>query len=175
MVAIGDADPAALSSTLDQWVATSAEVASTYFPGLIAIELMVGLALATKLYHRISPRPHGEPVGRLRDFRFSDHLGWAAAIPLVIVLLPRLAALKILASNLLLVTGALYALRGVAVAVTGAALAGSGPFAAGLAVVAAFLLLPVVLGGAVLLGVIDAGMDLRRRWSKPPTGNQPWT
>ena len=60
-------------------------------------------------------------------------------------------------------------------AVAGAILAGSGAFAAVAGVAVAFLLLPVVLGSAVLLGVIDAGLDLRRRWSKPPTSGQPWT
>lgn len=164
-----------LGNELDAWITTSADVAATYFPALIALQLMLGLALATTLYHRISLAPRGVPLGRLRDFRFSDHLGWGAAVPLVVVLLPWLITLKVAASNLLLVSGALYALRGVAVAVAGAAVAGSGPLTAVAAVVAAFFLLPVVLGGAVLLGVLDAGVDLRRRWSKPPAGDQPWT
>jgi hypothetical protein len=32
-------------------------------------------------------------------------------------------------------------------------------------------MLPVVLGIGILLGVLDTGMDLRRRWSKPPARN----
>lgn len=164
-------DSPALGQQFDAWIATSSDIASSFFPALVALEMFLGMALATTLYHRISRAPRGKPLGRLREFRFSEHLGWLAVIPLVIVLLPRLAVLKLAASNLLLVTGALYALRGIAVAVAGAALAGSGPLTAVFAVVTGFFLLPVVLGGAVLLGVLDAGVDLRRRWTQPPASD----
>jgi len=170
-VAARTENSALLGTEFDAWVATSSEIASSFFPALVALELVLGMALATSLYHRVSRTPRGARLGRLSEFRFSEHLGWAAVIPLVIVLLPRLAAFKVAASNLLLVTGALYALRGLAVAVAGAAFAGSGPLTAVFAVVAGFFLLPVVLGGAVLLGVLDAGVDLRRRWTQPPASD----
>ena len=171
----GSADAALLGKEFDAWITTSSEMASMFFPALVALQILLGLGLATTLYHRIASNPRGVPLGRLREFRFSEHLGWAAALPLMIVLLPRMAALKVVASNLLLVTGALYALRGLAVAVAVAVLAGSGSMTAVFAAIAAFFLLPVALGGAVLLGVLDAGVDLRRRWSKPPTSERPWT
>ena len=48
---------------------------------------------------------------------------------------------------------------------------GTGPMTALLAVMAMLLMLPVVLGMGILVGVLDAGMDLRRRWTKPPVRN----
>jgi hypothetical protein len=138
------------------------------YAALTALKLIAGLALATALYQRVALHPRSPGLGRFRDFRFSEHLGWAAAIPLVIVLLPGLVRAKVAAFNLLLLTGTLYALRGLAVAAFAAGLAGTGPVATALAVTAAFFMLPVVAGIGILLGVLDAGMDLRRRLSTPP-------
>jgi hypothetical protein len=141
------------------------------FAAVTALKLLAGLALASALYQRVARHPAGTALGRFRDFRFSEHLGWGAVIPLLIVLLPGLLRAKVAASNLLLLTGTLYALRGLAVAAFVAGLAGTGPVATVLGVVAGLLMLPVVVGGGILLGVLDAGMDLRSRWSKPPARN----
>ena len=157
----------ALADVLDRSVAFEAN----NYPALVGLKIMAGLALATAWYHRLTSHPWGVPLGRLRDFRFSEHLGWAAAVPLMIVLLPHLAAAKVAATNLLLLVGALYALRGIGVAAFGTSLAGTGPVATALMLAATLLMLPVVLGGAILLGVLDAGVDLRRRWAKPPVRN----
>jgi hypothetical protein len=92
-------------------------------------------------------------------------------IPLLIVLLPGLLRAKVAATNLLLLTGTLYALRGLAVAAFVVGMVGTGPITALLAVMAMLLMLPVVLGMGILVGVLDAGMDLRRRWTKPPVRN----
>jgi hypothetical protein len=156
---------------LDAWIASSTQLTTRCFPALLALQLFAGLALATALHHRIAQRPVGAPLGRLAEFRFTEHLGWAAAIPLLVLLIPRLAVAKVAATNLLVITGALYALRGIAVAAFGAGLAGNTTLTMGLIAGAAFLMLPVMLAAAVLLGVLDAGLDLRRRWSKPPAGN----
>ena len=140
-----------------------------YYPAILALALMAGLGIATAIYHRVAMRPFGTPVGRLREFRFSEHIGWLAVIPLIVVLIPKLAAAKISAINILVVTGTLYALRGVAVAAFGLQLfAGASGLLTVFVVVAAILLLPVAFGGAILLGVVDAGLDLRRRWTTPP-------
>ena len=162
-------------NNLETVLGQSARFEADNYAAMTGLKLLAGLALATALYHRFARHPRGAPLGRFRDFRFSEHLGWAAAIPLVIILLPDLIRAKVAASNLLLLVGALYALRGLAVAAFVAGLAGTGPVATALAVMAGFFMLPVALGVGILLGVLDAGMDLRRRWSKPPAGNQPWT
>ncbi len=138
------------------------------FAAVTGLKLLAGLALATSIYCRVAAQPVGAPLGRFRDFRFTEHLGWAAVIPLLIVLLPGLLQAKIAASNVLLMTGILYALRGLAVAAFVAGLAGTGPLGVVLAVTASLLMLPVVAGVGILLGVLDTGMDLRKRWSVPP-------
>jgi uncharacterized protein YybS (DUF2232 family) len=141
-----------------------------FYPAIAVLQLLAGLALATAICRRIAVHPHGPTLGPLREFRFTEHLGWAVAIPLVIVLVPKLAAAKAAAANLLLVAGTLYALRGVAVAAFGLSLLGGGGVAAWIVgVVITFILLPILLGGAIVLGVMDAGLDFRRRL-KPQSG-----
>jgi hypothetical protein len=48
----------------------------------------------------------------LSAFRFDDHLIWGVIGAMVVVLVPSLAAGRVVALNALLVFGALYALRG---------------------------------------------------------------
>ncbi|MBI4502376.1 MAG: DUF2232 domain-containing protein [Gemmatimonadetes bacterium] len=162
----GNAAATPLIDHLQTVLARSAAFEADNYAAMTGLKLLAGLALATGLYHRVATHPRGAALGRFRDFRFTEHLGWAAAIPLAIVLLPDLIRAKVAASNMLLLVGALYALRGLAVAAFVAGLAGTGPIATALAVMAAFFMLPVVLGGGILLGVLDAGMDLRRRWKR---------
>jgi hypothetical protein len=141
-----------------------------YFPAVAALRIMAGLALATAIYHRMAVKPYGPGLAAFRSFRFTEHLGWAAIVPLLVLLIPQLAAAKLGAINLLLVLGALYALRGVAVVAFGLQLMGAGSgLLIAFVVVAAILILPIVLAGAILLGVADSGLDLRRRWTRPPT------
>ncbi len=86
-------------------------------------------------------------------------------LPLIAILVPKLVAAKAAAANLLLLGAVLYALRGAAVAVFALhALGGGGFFLRLFLMVILVLMLPFVLGGAILLGVLDGGLDLRRRW-----------
>jgi hypothetical protein len=159
---------APMADGMEQLLEQSVMFEANNYAAFTALKLIAGLALATALYQRVAVRPNWPALGRFRDFRFSEHLGWAAAIPLVIVLLPGLVRAKVAAFNLLLLTGTLYALRGLAVAAFAAGLAGTGPLATALALTAAFFMLPVVIGVGIVLGVLDAGMDLRRRLTTPP-------
>jgi hypothetical protein len=47
---------------------------------------------------------------------------------------------------------------------------GAGVGTAVLAALAVVFILPAVVAGAIVLGVVDAGLDLRRRWARngPP-------
>ncbi len=151
--------------------ASVVRLTATFFPALTGLEILAGLGIATGIYHRVALRPQGRPLERFRAFRFSEHLGWAMVIPLVVVVVPKLAAAKAAAANILLVTATLYVLRGAAVAASGLHLVGGGGlFLWVLVAVATLLMLPVVLAGAILLGVLDAGLDFRRRWSTPSAG-----
>ena len=144
---------------------------SDYFVAVGVVHLMAGLAIATLMYRRLVREPAGEPPGRWRDFRFTEHLGWSAVVPLVIVLIPSLAGAKLGALNMLLVMGTLFALRGAAVATSGLQAAGGiGCLPTALVLVSAILMLPFAVAGAILLGIVDTGFDLRRRWDTPSVG-----
>lgn len=164
---LSDPTPETLQQ-LEAWLGTVVQFLSDFFPAVTLLQLLAGLALATAVYERVTHRPAGVPPRRLRDFRFNEHLGWAFVIPLVVVLIPKLAAFKAAAANVLVVSAALYALRGAAVAVVGLQLIGAGgTFLTALLAVILLLVLPAALGGAIVLGVLDAGLDLRRRWAAP--------
>ncbi len=152
---------------LEDWFVVAVPLMADFFPATLAIQMLAGLALASVLYHRMTHQTHGT-LGRFRDFRFTEHLGWAAVVALGIVLVTRFAAIKILAANVLVVAGVLYALRGAAVVSFALAMAGGpGFFTTAVIVLAILFMLPVVLPGTILLGVVDAGLDLRQRWSTP--------
>jgi hypothetical protein len=159
---------ARLASRLGSWISSSVQFMADYFGGILALQLIAGLCLATAVYHRLAHRPHGPRLGRFRDFRFSEHLGWVTIAALLAFLLPQLATFRLAAVNVLLVMGTLYGLRGVAVAAFGLQLlTGGNPLIAVVAGLAAALMLPIALACAILLGVVDSGLDLRRRWRTP--------
>lgn len=153
---------------LERWFQTGVGFLADQYAAVLAIQLLAGLGLAAAVYYRVCGSPAGVRPGPFRDFRFSEHLGWVGVVALLVVLIPRLAAAKVAAVNLLLVAGLLYAVRGAAVTAFGIALlGGAGWGTAALFGLLAMFILPAVVAGAIVLGVIDAGMDLRRRWARP--------
>ncbi len=153
---------------LERWFESGVRILADQYAAMLAIQLLAGLGLAAAVYYRVGREPQGIPPGRFRDFRFSEHLGWVGAVSLVAVLIPRLAAAKGAALNLLMVAGVLYGLRGAAVTAFGIGLlGGAGCGAAALFALLALFVLPAVVVGAIVLGVVDAGMDLRKRWATP--------
>jgi len=154
---------------VERWFESGVRFLAQQYAAVLAIQMLAGLALAATIYYRVCRSPAGLPPGRFREFRFSEHLGWVGALGLLIMLVPRLAVAKAAAINLLLVSGLLYAIRGAAVAAFGIALlGGAGCGTAALFGLLALFVLPAVVAGAIVLGVIDAGMDLRKRWATPP-------
>jgi hypothetical protein len=155
---------------VDGWFDRVIPLMADYFPATVAVQMFAGFALAAVLLRRIAPET-GADIGRFRDFRFSEHLGWIAVVSLALVLMLRASALKLLAANMLVVAGALYALRGSAVVIFGLVVTGGpGLFTTGIMAFLFVFMLPVVITGAILLGVVDAGVDLRQRWTTPQKG-----
>ncbi len=153
-----------LAARAEVWLEDSVQFMADYYPAIVAIQLCAGMALATALYFRMTDHPLGSALGRLRDFRFSEHLGWIAVLPLVIVLVPAFAPARLVAVNALLVMAAFYATRGAAVAVWAVArLEGNRGMLVALSLLIALLLLPIAVAGVILLGVADARLDLRAR------------
>ncbi len=157
----------ALVVQLKAWFESVIPLMADFFPATVAVQMLAGLALATALCSRFAPAA-GVTWGKFRDFRFSEHLGWIAVVALAIVLLTKAATLKLMAANVLVVAGLLYALRGAAVAWFGLTLTGGpGLLTTGLVAFSVVFMLPVILIGTILIGVVDAGLDLRRRWPTP--------
>lgn len=145
---------------LDDVVTTGADL----FPAAVALQLFGSLVIAAVLANRLAGDAAGRPPGRLAEFRFSEHLGWLLVLALATVLLPGLAAARPAGLNVLVVVGALYGLRGLSVVLFGIRALRGGVVLYALAIVAVLFVLP----GVVLLGVLDAGLNLRRRWPPPP-------
>lgn len=153
-----------LARQLEHMNATVVPILADLFPAALALAMLLGFILAMAVARRVSPRPH-LPATPFREFRFTEHLGWAAVVSLAIVLLPPLGAAKLVALNVLVVTSTLYALRGAAVLWYGLTLGGTpGVLAGALAALSIVFLLPVVVSAAIVTGILDAGFDLRRRW-----------
>jgi hypothetical protein len=147
---------------LETSVARLPVVARLVWPALLALQTLAAMALAWAVFHRLSRKPIGEELGRLRDFRFNDHWIWSVILGLTLALLPALAPLRPLGINLLVFFGALYALRGVAV-LSWFLRPGRGVLGV---LIGLALLLLLRDGAAIALGLVGLGdtwADWRRR------------
>ncbi|MFI5280732.1 MAG: DUF2232 domain-containing protein [Gemmatimonadales bacterium] len=137
-----------------------------FLPALILIQSLAALAASWALYRIVAKHPEGEPLPPLREFRFSDHLIWGVVVALAALVAPGARALRPLAGNLATFFGALYIVRGLGVvAALGAAAGVGGPLATLLGFIVTVFLLPLVVFGALALGVSDTWIDWRR-WAK---------
>jgi hypothetical protein len=151
-----------LSQAMDEVVGFVAR----FLPALVLIQSLAALAASWALYRLVARHPEGESLPPLREFRFSDHLIWGVVIATAALVAPGARALRPLAGNLATFFGALYIVRGLGVvAALGAAAGIGGPLAALLGFIATLFLLPLVVFGALALGVSDTWVDWRR-WAK---------
>lgn len=131
------------------------------YPAFLGFASLAALVLAWFLEQRLAGRR--ETLGPFRELRFADGLVWIAIAGLVLVLVPAGEAISRLAQNALVFVGGLYVLRGVAVLFwLGGALATSA-WSAALWVAAGVLLYPLALVAALVLGLGDTWVDMRRR------------
>jgi hypothetical protein len=136
------------------------ELQSLLHPALIGLESLAALGVAWWAYRRLAARER-HPLGRLRDFRFGDHLVWVLIAGILLLVLPLGEAAVRAGSNVVAFMGALYALRGAAILLVFSGLQGvGGAFVAGLVVL---FLYPVALMTAVVVGLSDTWFDLRAR------------
>lgn len=152
----------------EQIFAGMARFVGANYAGLLTIEMLIGFAIATALYNRVSDAPQGVANGSLKNFTFTEHLGWMAILGLVGLLLPKIAAVKAVAGNLALVAAAIYGLRGVAVLSFAMSATGGSVLLAIIIGIAFVFMLPVMAGGAIVIGILDTGLNIRKRWIKPP-------
>jgi hypothetical protein len=147
---------------------TTARFVGANYAAIIVLQMLVGFGIATAIYHRVSEKPLGAPNGNLKSFEFTEHLGWLAVFGLAGLLVPKLAIFKAVASNFVLVAAAIYALRGVAVVSFAMTAMGGSVFLTILLGIAFVFMLPVLVAGAIVVGILDTGLNIRNRWAKPP-------
>lgn len=135
----------------------------TAFPAFAALQTIAVLALAWWIFARFAP--HGgawEQLRPLREFRFSDHMVWIVIAGLLLVVLPVGAEGARVGANALVFMGALYALRGIGVFLH-ATRVSPGLTALVLGIAALSPLMQFILVAALMVGLGDTWLDLRRR------------
>ena len=147
---------------MEQQVSALPQLAQQVLPSMLALQTLTAMALAWALFHRLSRVRLGDPLARLREFRFDDQWIWSVIVGLLVTLMPALVALRPLGINLLVFFGALYVIRGAAVLAwflrPGRSLLG--------VLVGVALLLVLRDGAAIALGLVGLGdtwADWRRR------------
>ena len=138
----------------------TAEVQILIFPALTALASMSALLLSWWLFIFFSGRSE-EALGLVKNFRFNDHLIWMLVVGLFLLFTRWSEPLQRLGSNAVVFIGALCAVRGAAVIVFitgGFSFLGYAMTLFGLVIVP-----PIVLGGAVLIGIADIYLDFRKR------------
>ncbi|HIL89052.1 MAG: hypothetical protein ABGY10_08460 [bacterium] len=138
----------------------TAEVQILIFPALTALASMSALLLSWWLFIFFSGRSE-EALGPVKNFRFNDHLIWMLVVGLFLLFTRWSEPLQRLGSNAVVFIGALCAVRGAAVMVfiTG----GFSVLGYAMTLFGLFIVPPIVLGGAVLIGIADIYLDFRKR------------
>ncbi|MSR35920.1 MAG: DUF2232 domain-containing protein [Gemmatimonadetes bacterium] len=137
----------------------AAETQVKVFPATLALATLAALAVAWWLYVRMA---HGDDQALLplREFRFNDQLVWLFIGGLALTLVGG-DGLKRAGSNAVVFMGALYALRGAAVVSFFAG--GQSPLTAFLLLLGLVFVAPVMMVGALVIGIGDTWLDLRAR------------
>lgn len=151
----GEALPPTIVATVQQTIETQTVV----FPAMLSLASLGGLGVAWWLYRRLAAGDD-QGLGPLREFRFNDHMVWFLIGGLVLLVL-REDAFARLGANAVVFMGALYAVRGAAVIqfLSG----GLSFFGYALLAVGLLFVPPLVLTGAMVIGIGDTWLDVRTR------------
>lgn len=132
-------------------------------PGLLAISILPGLAIAWSWYRRLASTPDGAPAQRFAEFRFSDQWIWGVVLGAIALVVPIPPPFDLVVANLALLVGLMYLARGAAV--VWSRNEGLPVPLLLLLLILWFLFLPITLGASFALGVADTWVDFRRRWA----------
>ncbi len=150
----------AVSAEMTDAVYRTVETQGLVFPALLGLASMSALGVAWWAWGRLGRSETGL-LHPLPEFRFNDQLVWVFVAGLTVVLVGSSGGWERIGTNAVVFMGALYTLRGAAVLFFlngGISLAGS--VLLGLALV---FLAPVIAAAALVVGLSDTWMDLRRR------------
>jgi len=153
-----------LSDESEAQLASIPRWSTVLMPALLALESLAALALGWALFHRLSSVALGPPLGKLRDFRFNDHLVWGVAVGASIFLLQAFAEAKNAGLNLLVFFGFLYVLRGMGILTW----MSRGRGLTILLVAMAVVFWPLVTALALGIGLGDTWLDLRAKAQAKP-------
>jgi hypothetical protein len=142
-------------------VQRTAELQTGVFPALLGLASLAGLGVAWWFYLRLASAS-GEGLGPLRNFRFPDAMIWLLIAGVVLVMVAGWSSgWGRVGANLTVFMGALFVLRGAAVLLF---LSGGIGIPGALLLAIGFVLAaPVLLAGAMVVGVGDSWVDLRAR------------
>src|SRR2546428_8502298 len=141
---------------------------SLTWPGMLALQTLAGLALASQLHRLITAPASGEiaPFTRFKDFCMGYGWVWGIVAWLGVLILPVSSFLHVAGTNVGLVASTLYVLRGAAIVATFAEAFGiSALTLVVVSAAAAALAVPLVfvLPGLCTLGITDTWYQYRRR------------
>ncbi|MDX1568753.1 MAG: DUF2232 domain-containing protein [Longimicrobiales bacterium] len=149
-----------VSPELSDAVYRTVETQGVVFPALLGLASVAALGVAWWFWVRLGQEGRSGllPLG---EFRFNDQLVWIFVLGLALVLLGSSGPWDRLGTNTVVFMGALYALRGAGVLFF---LNGGISLGGGLLLALAFVFVaPVMLGGAVVVGLGDTWLDLRTK------------
>ncbi len=130
------------------------------FPAFVGLSSLSALAVAWWAYVRLSAGS-GLGLGPLREFRFNDHLVWLLLLGLALIVFGAGEGWTSAGGNTVVFMGGLYTMRGAAVLLfLNGGLIGLGFL---LVAVGMLVLAPVLIIGALLIGVGDTWLDLRSK------------
>lgn len=136
------------------------ETQGVVFPALLGLASIAALGVTWWGWVRLA-EGSDRGLGPLREFRFNDQLVWLFVAGIALVLLGSSGAWDRIGTNAVVFMGGLYALRGAAVLLV---LSGGVSVAGSLLLAAAFVFVaPVLLAGALVVGLGDTWFDLRAR------------
>jgi hypothetical protein len=156
----------ALGGRAGEYVTRASELSAHLFPALLALSSLAALGVAWWAYGRVAGGDR-QPLGRLREFRFSNELIWLLIAGLLLLVLPLNALTTRAGANLLAFMAVLYALRGAGVMLVVVGL--TGPLKVAIAAVVIVLLYPYVMATAIIVGLSDTWLDIRARRAAPTT------
>ena len=154
---------AAGAAAVEAAVESVVQLQTLLYPALLALASVSALGVAC---YGVARMEGADVLGPVREFRFSDQLIWLLVAGLLLFLLPAGEVAARLGENAMAFMGGLYLLRGVAIILwLGAALVTSA-WSAALWSLVAVLLYPIVVGAALVMGLSDTWLDLRRRFGR---------
>lgn len=158
-----------LSANMEESAADLVKMIGMLLPGLVLLQSLAALAAAWALYRKLARHPEGEPLPKLREFRFNDQLVWGIVLALIALVIPGGERVRELGGNLAAFFGGLYVLRGVAVFAGLASAAGVGVLTLVLLMMMVAVLLPLALFTALAIGVTDTWVDWRKKLTTRPS------